>query len=321
MELVAFFRQLGLALAGASSLWGLVYAIKSLKNIGEKREVYERFAKILFFASMVASLVAISAWFIIADVAGAHEGITLIPTSTELTRARALTNPLFVIWVLGLFIANLIFSKKKTSRGLIVFFSAQLALVLTIISIPAWTGMFGARQLFFTAHGFHSIMTLGTVLTLDILFYGVRHKPSIARFLAPIFPTLSKVIWVGLGIDFLSVGLIFPEALVLSDKFFFSQTVVGILILNGVFLSGPLTRKMIALFEIGKNLPPKLSTIATISGTISIISWTTITFVDFFKNLTLPYFALFGIYLTIIATSVCLYVLFEHKRVQKIRHV
>jgi hypothetical protein len=63
-------------------------------------------------------------------------------------------------------------------------------------------------------------------------------------------------------------------------------------------LSGPIARRLMS--TIGSELQGRWRVAANIAGAISITSWMTITFVDFFKNLSLSYPTLLGSYFLLI---------------------
>lgn len=290
-----FGRQLGLALAGATSLWGAVFLYKSQRVANaEQAAAYRRVAARLFLPFWGGMAVALASWIgLLSATALAHEGIGVVPTHVERLAAVPFTaTPFFVFFgsALLLFVALRLAPQVWRTKAYFSFFVAALAVVLFLISFPAWTGQFDRTQLFYIGHSAHSIFTLGTVITLDFLFV-VSHRSSLLKqHIYPHFRSISKVIWVGLGIDFLSVALVFGDAIALTPKFFFMQTVVGILIINGVILGGPIGEKLLRTVKSGaRDLAGRWATAASISGTISITSWTTITFVDSFEHLTFGY--------------------------------
>ena len=89
------------------------------------------------------------------------------------------------------------------------------------------------------------------------------------------------------------------------------QTVIGILIVNGVLLAGPIARQLQATFLKGGFLAGKWKLAGNVAGTISISSWSTITFVDFFHNLQLEYYQLLGLYAALIIALFCGHFLLE----------
>jgi len=308
MELYEFFnftRQVGLALAGATCLWAFVFLWRARKGSGEKKEALEWAANRLLLGFCVAFATAASSWFLLWNIwpVLAHEGITLFPSGQEYRSAFLLTVPLYIGWIvctLGALVFRTL-RKEMFNRYIPWFFGAQFLIVFVLISLYAWTGnVLSNEQLFYYFHGFHSIFTLGTVLTLDFLFLSTRTALLLQRYLFPFFPTISKIIFVGLGLDSLSVFFVFDTAVEFSARFFMAQTVVGILIINGTFMAGWLTRKVLNGLREGHLLEGKWRYIAGITGAVSATSWVTITFIDFFPHMTLSYFQLFSMYIFVI---------------------
>jgi len=125
---------------------------------------------------------------------------------------------------------------------------------------------------------------LGTVITIDYLYFKTNQDINLKRTVYSIFPFLSVAIWAGLGLDFLSNILIFKEAFEVNPQFIFIQTVIAIIILNGALLSDKINQRLIASVRIDNPLPltPKEDLFMGISGSISIVSWITIAFIDLF---------------------------------------
>jgi len=80
--------------------------------------------------------------------------------------------------------------------------------------------------------------------------------------------------------------------------------VVGILIINGILLAGPITRKMMESLTHGiESMHWKWLLVADAAGAVSITSWVTITFIDFFASLTLGYWQLIVIYVSVLTAG------------------
>lgn len=300
LEILNFLKQAGFALAGASALWGWIF------SRGKKDEIATKLLP-LFFGGLIIGTIS---WLIIfwreAGSVLAHEGISIYPSLNASISAKFIQTPILLA---AITIALLVLFKKNsnipfgnsTTRW---FFPMEFFLMSATISLLGWVGEINREQIFFFAHGFHSILTLGTVLTVDYLFFVSRRDLFQKQAIYPAFPFMSKVIWLGLGIDFASVALIFEEALNLTTKFYFTQTVIGILIINGVFLSGPMTRRLLDSVKRGiTNLPKRLNFVAGISGSVSVISWVTINFLDQFQTINLTYGQFFLYYLIAIIAA------------------
>jgi hypothetical protein len=321
-EFLLFLKQLGITLAGGAALWGLVFFWKSRHVPAGQKNIFFGLSEKLIFLFTAGMLIAALAWLGIhsfyPNSIFAHEGINLPPVLGEIYAAFQFTTPIFFSLSL-FFLVTLFFYRAKRQifrRYLGFFYFGAFLGTLAIFSLPAWRGVWDSIQWFYLGHSVHSIMTLGTVAVLDYLFWLTRNSHHTHKYLYPVFPAISKVIWVGLGIDFLSVVLIFNEGLVLAPKFFFMQTVVAILIINGGLLSGPITNKLLSFANNGeKSLEKKWAMWMGISGSISIASWMTITFTDFFWSLTLSYWQMLLLYILWVGLVYVTYRLLEKARV------
>lgn len=311
--LLRFGVQLGLALAGAASLWGWVMSRRARGAQDEKGEAFTRMARFLMGWFVLGTVLFVGAWLLLALLvfspeAQAHEGITIRNIAEGFIRQGILINAVFVAGIAAFALFGLrLLSKTRGRRDEFLsrapkYFSVQFVLVSVIMFFTVWTGSLGREQIFFFFHNWHSIFTLATVLTVDALFLATLSSDALRRALYPFFPLMSKVIWTGLGIDFLTNMLIYQDHWVRDDQFFFLQTVIGILVINGTLLSGRINEALVRLIRpdgtVGRLSGPVLH-IVHFSGAISIISWLTITFVDFFV-LPFSYAALLGGYLALI---------------------
>ena len=139
---------------------------------------------------------------------------------------------------------------------------------------------------------------------MDYLFLATFRLHSHKKSLYEFFPIISLFIWIGFSIDFLSNFLIFEEAFHINDQFLFIQTVVAVIIFNGAILSGRINEILIHFSQLieQKLVDPALQRIIRISGSVSIVSWLAITFVDFFE-FTLKYWQFLGIYMLVIVLA------------------
>jgi len=305
-EFALFGKQFGLALAGAASLWGVVF-VKRNKHGKQKEEclIFEWLASRLLIPLSIGLGTAIISWTVLLSILPvyAHGGISLVPSDMQIVDALKNTSFLFHLWIAVSIVGFVLKKTKPTTfyNQLDTFYGIQFVIIVLLMAIPAWTGEFGRAQLFFAGHSIHSIFTLGTVLILDFLFLLSASSVLLKQHIYPMFPTVSKVIWVGLGIDFASVALVFNGAVAITPKFLFMQTVLGILIINGVILAGPIGRKLVdSVKEHGEAMGRKWITIASVAGVISVVSWSTNTFVDSFQHLSLSYLQFLLIYIGLI---------------------
>lgn len=294
--LIRFFAQAGVALAGAASLWGLVLAFKKETKLFE----------LLMWPFLAGFVVFIINWlfaalvFFPANIFG-HEGIVIEPTERFLI-AGTETNTLFVIALalLTFVSAFLYFNRRGIFRKYaVVLFGLKFLVISAIAFFGVFTGQWDRVQVFFSLHGWHSILTLGTVITVDFLYAVSLRRSELKNAIYPFLFYMSAAIWVGLGIDFVSVFLILEKAFRIDAEFIFNQTLIGIIIINGALLSGIVNDKLIELAKKGKAITPALNNTFSLLGSISIVSWTGITFLDFFE-FSFSYFEFLTIYVLII---------------------
>lgn len=318
-EFVSFLKQLGLALAGAAALWGAVFAYKS-ENHSEIGGIIDtwvaRKLSVLLYGGVMITTVAWVWQLMIYEVSlYAHEGIVIHETASQVKAALEMFTPVFYIWIVfslaGLLLQGVY--REWFSKNFAGYYLTHFVFSSVLISFPALSGSWDLAQFFFFGHSFHSIMTVGTVLVLDYLFLVSKPSDILKQHIYPMLPVLSKVIWLGLGLEFLSTYLVFEEAAVITSKFLFMQVAVAILIINGVFLAGPVLRRLLqTIRENARSMTKRWQSIADVSGAISISSWLSITFVDFFDHLTLSFSHFLGAYLTLIGIVILGHWCFEH---------
>jgi hypothetical protein len=291
IEFLIFLRQFAIAAAGASAFWGfifLLFAGNGNTNMWQaaSRKLLWIFLPALILYGVIWGMLAVTLCVFCAD---AHEGMSLAPSTSELTNSMAGQFYFFIALMLiaGIGMLKFFVARKFFLVNLKWFYGASF-IIISIILVYPWAGGESFRHAASSAlHGWHSILTLGSVIVVDFLYLTLRGTER--TLFAKIFPLITKGIWLGLGIDFLSSGLVFNEAFFVTNKLLFIQTLIGILIVNGVFLSGPLARSIIASKKTGG--------IIALSGAISLSAWISITALDGFRSITLNYIELAAFYL------------------------
>ncbi len=319
-DFTRFLIQLCLAITGASAFWGYILTRRAKRDAdhkGEYEKIIEIMAKIFSFSATLFLLFwFLASNFIFQAVSFAHEGIKIDPTN-EYIRAGFSANTFFVFFFFILVLIGikyLIFNKARFQKLAPKLFLIQFLLVAIIISIQVLKPTFDKEQLFFIFHNFHSIFTLASVVLIDILYLTTFKHNNLKLIVYNFFPLMSIGIWIGLGLDFASVFLILPEALILSPQFFFSQTVVAIIIFNGTLLSGRVNDYLIDGLkpESVRKFKTSFKQIFHWSGSISIVSWLTIYTVDFFK-FNVGFLVLFLSYLALIFLARAVYEIINRK--------
>lgn len=290
-EILAFVRQASGALAGAGGLHAWLLFNRRHSQLSRKIEPLMIGGSAMYLLSWAIGFAGYS-------LAEAHVGISITPTLDDVARSFAWQWPL-VISLLALL--------GTSRRGLVqapqLYYFLYFAATSLLISTYAISDHLDLRQVSYVWHGWHSILTLGTVLVLDYLFFVCRNsRPPLAK-LTESFGRFTVFILAGLAIDIMSTYLILGEVLRLNTRFFFMQTIVGILLINGIVLSGPLTRRAAVYLKKQRPLPLTLQATMGLLGAISLVSWHTITFLDFVPNISLSYASLSAIYTAVIAAG------------------
>jgi len=302
-EILLFLRLLGIGIAGAAAFWGFIFLFLSRRTQKEEEGMLWSYASqkllLLFFPSLL--LYAIT-WSILAVkqcifCLQAHEGISLAQKTSELILSIQNQYPFFLVllFIGALGFVAFFFARTFLFAHLSWLYGASF-LLASLLLFHSWGSFESVKQsLSFGLHNWHAILTIGSVIVSDFLYMVTRTRlqPLFGR----IFAMITFGIWIGLGLDFLSAGLVFDEAFVLTAKFLFAQTLIGILIINGVFLAGPMARVLIGAKT---HISPKINTIMGISGSISLIGWLGNGALDTFRNLTLSYWELLGFYVVFV---------------------
>lgn len=315
-DVLLLLKQLGLAVAGAASLWGFVFSVTDQKHSDKKGWIIDDVLSMKIFNLFLVGLIlaSICHYFLLPVIQGvAHEGISIPATNSEIMATFPIINILYVVLLVLSLLMIILRSKKeeKFSYLLTPFYAVTFLIAFFMTSFSAWRGALDNSQLFHFMHGFHSIFTLGSVIVLDFIFVISSSSELLKQHVYRLFPTISKVIWTGLSLDFLSVFLI-ADTFQMSEKFLFSQTVIAILIINGVLLSGPIARRMIGSVESANHkIQSRWRRIGNVSGSLSITSWMMITTVDFFTDLTLSYGQLTIIYIILFICAFIGHTIFE----------
>ena len=295
-NLVRFAGQVGLAITGAAALWGATFHFMGARSTGDRHHAFfllERLMTPVLSGGLALFLIS---WFMGATVfypmpAFMHEGVRLISETDLIAHGYRVTAGLVALLAAFSVLAGPVMRFSSSAflhrhRG--KAFLVQFLLAAAIMSLSAWSGEWSRTQAYFSLHSLHSVFTIGTVIVVDFLYLATSNHHLVKRTLYRFFPVMSKVILIGLGLDFLSNALVIHDVTLSGAQFMFSQTVTAIIVINGALLSGDINDAMISSLHT-KDSPffsPRFRMAVRVSGAASIVSWTAITFVDFFS---LPY--------------------------------
>lgn len=302
IEVLIFFRQFAIAVVGASTLWGLIFLFfsrisKNKRDSAMWQGIAQRLLQAFFLSLFAYGLVwAGIAVLECAFCVSAHEGISIAKNTQGLPHVMQQQFALYVaLMLVGISSFCMLFWKRFfLLTHLSILYGISFILVSAILLYP-WGALLelelGSLRNYtsLALHDWHSILTLGSVVLVDFLF--VTLKANFRSFPAKIFPLMTRGIWIGLGLDFISSGLILNKEFLSTDRILFMQTLIGIIIINGVLLSGPISRAVLSFHERmqTESLPKNLDIIAGISGALSITTWISITALDGFRAITLSY--------------------------------
>ena len=289
-EVILFTRQVTAAIAGAAGLHAWLLYNRQQKKIADKLNGLMIGSAVLFI------LVWLVGWVLQSPNVLAHIGISLEPTITDAERSFIFQWP-FVVFLSLL----ILFARRGLARVPKVYYLSFFGVMSILLSTYAVSAVIDWHAVSYVLHGWHSVVTLGTVVVLDYLFFTLRNDKKKMALFTKSFARFSVFIFVGLALDIASTYFVLGEALRLDTRFFFVQTVVVILILNGVLLAGPMTRVAGRYLARAKELPKRMSAVLGLAGATSIVSWVTITFLDFVPNISLSYTQLATVYIALIA--------------------
>lgn len=168
-------------------------------------------------------------------------------------------------------------------------------------------------------HLFGFAVGLGAVTVTDILFFKFLKDFKISEFEADVLHTLSQVIWFALAVLVISgFGLYLPEAQELnqSGKFLAKMLIVGIIVINGVFLNIAVSPKLVRIsfekkHEHEKGELRKLRKLAYASGAVSLASWYYASALGMAKSPTLGFWGLLLVYLFMAGAAILISQVFE----------
>ena len=165
--LIRFFIQVGIGVAGAASLWGMVLALKKEKELSG----FLMWPFLAGFALFILNWFLAVTVFFPAKVFG-HEGIVIKPSDQFIVRGLEVSAVFVFALIFLVFLSSFLYLKR---REIFQKYAATLFFLnFLVISLVAVFGVFSGQwdrvQAFFSLHGWHSIFTLGTVIMVDFLY-------------------------------------------------------------------------------------------------------------------------------------------------------
>lgn len=133
------------------------------------------------------------------------------------------------------------------------------------------------RDIALVVHIIGVVIAIGAATATDFLHLRGLLNRKFEKKIVDIFPVLSQIIFIGLGIIILAGGVLlyYNPSLLRLPIFQLKFVLVGIVIVNGIILGkyiGPMVKKDI-LNDHPKENFKKVSIISSIFGSISVVTW------------------------------------------------
>ncbi|MDP3953420.1 MAG: hypothetical protein Q8P99_01170 [bacterium] len=166
------------------------------------------------------------------------------------------------------------------------------------------------KEIYTIVHLIGVTLGAGGAFVSDALFMSVFKDMKINSAELRLVKVGSAMVWLGVVVLIVSGVLLFslnPERYLTSSKFLVKMTIVGVIIVNGLYLHAkllPLCAK-----HVNRNLSKSREfmkhrkTLFT-SGAISFTSWVSAIILGSLRSVPLDYFPLLGIYLAILAAAI-----------------
>lgn len=169
------------------------------------------------------------------------------------------------------------------------FANALLVFTLFYIPISELYSLIGAQKIaWIIIHNIGFIMGVGAATITDIFFFRFLKDNVITEDKKGTMDTLSRVIWAGLAILFVSGTMLYlPEQarLAVSSKFLLKLIVVGVIVGNGILLNMLVAPRMRQFSFEGTVPARRYRQLSFALGGISIISWYTAFFLGSLRTI------------------------------------
>ncbi|MFH1631433.1 MAG: hypothetical protein ABIA47_00190 [bacterium] len=226
--LVNFAEDIGLIFSGAAVIWGWISFHMGLRRSDNQRGDLHKISGWMLPVFLIGSLPLIGSlmYQFVAD-ANLRVFLTLFF--------------LLILWLTGFFIRG---TKSKSFQLRNEWFYT-VAIICTIIFIgTSTTTVYGEVNSYEILHTILRVFTLGSALVAAILYLRTRRSPGCRSGAYILFGTMSKVIWVMVALDVLALWVL-NDYLVVGTKFYLEQASLGVVILIGAILTGPILSRLI----------------------------------------------------------------------------
>ncbi|MDP3727701.1 MAG: vitamin K epoxide reductase family protein [bacterium] len=161
-------------------------------------------------------------------------------------------------------------------------------------------------------HGLAAAVGVGAATVTDVLFFKFLKDLRISAEESSILASVSQVIWLALAVLIMTgLALWLPDAERLgeSSKFLVKMIVVGVIIVNGLFLNLGIAPKLIHISfgERHIHIPGELRHIRRLAfalGAISLTSWYSAFILGSLRSVAISFWPLLGLYIAVVAVAI-----------------
>ena len=242
------------------------------------------------------------------------------------------------LWILGLTVTALLFSLYLTviqalilkqwcswclmSAGICaaIFYGVVAGSTMDVIAILA-----EYKFLILIFHNIGFALGLGGAVMADFFFFKFLKDLKISEDESKTLSMVSEVVWFGLALLVISgIGLYLPEMARLNEspKFLVKMIVVGVIIVNGVFLNLKISPQLVKISFGGKHKHKMgelrgFRKLAFALGAVSLTSWFSAFILGIFRSVPLSFIHLLAIYIIALAIAVSLSQILESHLTRK----
>ncbi len=169
-------------------------------------------------------------------------------------------------------------------------------------------------------HILGAVVGMGGAIMSDLIFLLSIRDEKVSHTEMRFLRLGGRVVWVGLGIIVISGALLFfehPDRYLESSKFLAKMTIVGILIINGIFFHAvhiPRLHRHIGVHFPSSDEFMRAVPLLLISGTVSVVSWGSALLLGVSRRLSYTYPEIMGVYVLVLLCAIIV-ALFLRKKI------
>lgn len=168
-------------------------------------------------------------------------------------------------------------------------------------------------------HIFGVVVGMGAAIMSDLIFLSSIRDGKVSHLEMRFLRLGGKMVWVGLGIIVISGALLFlehPDRYLESVKFLSKMTIVGILIVNGIFFHTvhiPRLHRHVEVYLPSSDEFMRAVPLLLMSGAVSFVSWSSALLLGVSRRLPYTYLEIMGAYGLALVVAICLTLIFKRR--------